>query len=65
MMSIKEEREYEVIRSNLEYDVVGTQDDPGPYFRSVLPWKVDKTNLGNNKSVVLGTGYSSCNFEEN
>ena len=55
MMSIKEEREYEVIRSNLEYDAIGTQADPGPYFRSSLPWEIDKSNLGNNRSAVLGT----------
>ena len=55
MMSIKEEREYEVIKSNLKYDAVGEDMDPGPYWRSVLPWEVDRKTLGDNKSVVLGT----------
>ena len=54
-MSIKEEKEYELIRSNLLYDAVGTVDDPGPFWRSSLPWTVDRRNLGNNRSVVLGT----------
>ena len=55
LMSIKEEREYEVIRSNLKYDPDGTINDPGPYWRSSLPWEVDRRTLGDNKSVVLGT----------
>ena len=38
ILSIKEEKEYEVIRGNLEYDAVGTESDPGPYWRSNLPW---------------------------
>ena len=54
-MSIKEEKEYELIRSNLQYDAVGTVDDPGPFWRSSLPWTLDRRNLGNNRSVVLGT----------
>ena len=55
VMSIREEREYEVIRNNLKYDPVGSESDPGPYFRSALPCLVDKNSLGNNKSVILGT----------
>ena len=55
ILSLKEEKEYEVIKGNLNYDAIGTKEDPGPYFRSVLPWKVDRSTLGNNKSVVLGT----------
>ena len=54
LRSIKEEREYEVIKSNLEYDPVGTSSDPGPYWRSVFPWTVDRNILGDNKSAVLG-----------
>ena len=55
LKSLKEEREYELIKSNLTYDPVGNETDSGPYWRSVLPWQVDKKVLGNNKSVVLGT----------
>ena len=55
ILSIKEEKEYEVIRGNLEYDAVGTESDPGPYWRSNLPWETDRETLGENKSVVLGT----------
>ena len=54
-MSIKNEKEYQKFKNNLSYDPVGSQDDPGPYFRSKLPWKVDKDMLGDNKRVVLGT----------
>ena len=55
LMSLKQEREYEVYRSNLEYDPVGNENDPGPYWRSKFPWIEDRTTLGDNKSVVLGT----------
>ena len=44
-MSIKEERDYELIKENLESNPVGTLEDPGPYWRSVLPWEVDNISL--------------------
>ena len=55
LKSIKEEKDYEVIRGILEYDSTGSEQNPGPYWRSVLPWEVDKQNLGNNHSMVHGT----------
>ena len=36
VMSIRKEKEYQVIRNNLTYDTVGSESDPGPYFRSLL-----------------------------
>ena len=59
-MSIKNEREYEIMKNNLHYDPVGSKEDPGPYWRSKFPWEIDRDTLGDNKSVVLGTlnGYS-------
>ena len=54
-MSLQNERKYEVFKSNLTYDPVGTVTDPGPYWKSKLPRVVDKGVLGDNKKAVLGT----------
>ena len=53
-MSLKDEREYEKFKSNLKYEKDGTTDDPGPYWRTSFPWNVDRNQLINNKSAVLG-----------
>ena len=54
-MLIQNEKKYQAFKDNLTYDPVGTKNDPGPYWRSTLPWKVDRNVLGDNKKVVLGT----------
>ena len=53
-MSLKDEREYERFKSNLKYEEDGTFDDPGPFWRTSYPWNVDRNQLINNKSAVLG-----------
>ena len=54
-MSLRNEKKYETFRNNLTYDAVGTQSDPGPYWRSSLPWVVDRSSLADNRKVVMGT----------
>ena len=53
-MSLKDEREYERFQSNLKYEEDGSMDDPGPYWRTSYPWNIDRHQLTNNKSAVLG-----------
>ena len=53
-MSLKDEREYKKFKSNLKYERDGTEDDPGPYWRTSFSWNIDKNLLVNNKSAVLG-----------
>ena len=53
-MSLKDEREYEKFKSNLTYEEQGTQDDPGPYWRTSYPWNIDKRELVDNVAAVLG-----------
>jgi hypothetical protein len=53
-MSIKDERDYEKFKSLMHLDETGTEEDPGPYWVSTLPWTVEKSDLVNNKSAVLG-----------
>ena len=53
-MSLKDEREYEKFKSNLKYERYGTEDNPGPYWRTSFPWNIDKNLLINNKFTVLG-----------
>ena len=53
-MSIKDEEEYEKFQSLMHLDSVGTEDDPGPYWVSSLPWNIDKDTLVDNKAAVLG-----------
>ena len=53
-MSLQDEREYVKFRDNLIYDEKGTDDDPGPYWRTKLPWNVDRNELADNKPAVLG-----------
>ena len=52
-MSLKNERLYELFRSNMVYDEKGTQDNPGPYWRSKLPFLIDRHELSDNKRQVL------------
>ena len=52
-MSLKNERLYELFRNNMVYDEKGTQNDPGPYWRSKLPFLVDRHILPDNKKQVL------------
>ena len=53
-MSLKDEREYEIFSSKLSYDVKGTREDPGPYWRASYPWLLPKEDLIDNKPAVLG-----------
>ena len=53
-MSIKDERDYAKFQSLMYLDVKGTLIDPGPYWVSNLPWSIEKGDLTNNKSAVLG-----------
>ena len=52
-MSLKNERLYEMFRNNMIYDEKGTPEDPGPYWRSKLPFIVDRHELSDNKKNVL------------
>ena len=52
-MSLHDEREYYKFRSNLIYDETGTDTDPGPYWRTRLPWNIDRNELVDNKAAVI------------
>ena len=51
-MSIKDEREYQKFKSLMYLDTAGTDDDPGPYWRTGFPWTVEPSDLVDNKAVV-------------
>ena len=51
-MSIKEEREYESFKSLMYLDELGTEDDPGPYWRTEYPWTIEPEDLVDNKAAV-------------
>ena len=53
-MSLQDEREYIKFKDNLIYDEEGVEDDPGPYWRTKLPWNIDKMELADNRPAVLG-----------
>ena len=53
-MSIKEEKAYKRFRDNMVLDKVGSQDDPGPYWRTTYPWLVPRSDLVDNYGAVLG-----------
>ena len=53
-MSLKDERDYELFSSKLNYDKEGTKDDPGPYWRASYPWLLPREDLIDNKPAVLG-----------
>ena len=53
-MSIKDEREYNKIKEQMEYDPIGTPEDPGPYWKTNLPFNVDRKELKSNFPAVLG-----------
>ena len=48
-MSLKDERDYNLFKSNMRYDEEGTPDDPGPYWRVKYPWIKPKEELECNK----------------
>ena len=52
-MTIKEERQYKNFKSLMDLDPVETEDDPGPYWVSKLPWTKRKEELVINKPAVL------------
>lgn len=51
-MSIKEEKEYERFKSLMYLDVTGSEEDPGPYWRTKFPWTVEPSDLIDNKRAV-------------
>ena len=53
-MSLHDEREYTKLKNNLVYNETGTEKDPGPYWTTKLPWRIDRTELIDNKPAVLG-----------
>ena len=59
-MSLRDERKYERFKSCMEYDVEGTKEDPGPYWRVSYPWDVDRHSLPDNKPAVLGVMNSTA-----
>ena len=59
MMSIKEEKAYHRFRSNMILDKVGTEEDPGPYWRTTYPWVVPRHDLVNNELAVRGVMMST------
>ena len=53
-MSVKDKLAYNRFIKNLTYEETGSEDDPGPYWRTIYPWIVDKKNLLDNLPTVLG-----------
>ena len=53
-MSLQDERAYVQFKDNLIYDEKGTEEDPGPYWRTKLPWNIDRKEMVHNKPAVLG-----------
>ena len=53
-MSLKEDRELEHFESLMYLEEQGTAKDPGPYWVTRQPWKIDKENLVDNKPAILG-----------
>ena len=37
----------------MHLDISGTEDDPGPYWRTKFPWTVEPSDLIDNKKAVL------------
>ena len=58
-MSLKEEREYKKFRQNMFLDEVGTEADPGPYWRTSYPWSVPKEDLIDNLPAVTAIMHST------
>ena len=61
-MSLKEERELEHFESLMYLKEQGTAKDPGPYWVTRQPWKIDKENLVDNKPAVLGNFFIKSNL---
>ena len=59
VMSIKEEKAYNRFRNNMVLDKVGTEEDPGPYWRTTYPWIVPREDLVNNEPAVRGVMMST------
>ena len=58
-MTLKEEKEYQKFKDNMYLDVEGTEDDPGPYWRTSYPWLIPKTDLEDNYDAVHGVMMST------
>ena len=53
-MSVKDKLAYNRFAKNLTYEETGSEYDPSPYWRTIYPWIVDRENLPDNLSAVLG-----------
>lgn len=58
-MSIKDEKEYEKFKSLMQLDVLGTEEDPGPYWRTGFPWTVEPSDLVDNRAAVTAVMHST------
>ena len=58
-MSIKEEKQYEKFKSLMYLDEEGTLEDPGPYWRTKFPWKLNPNELVNNRPAVTAMMYAT------
>ena len=54
-MSLEQERKLEQFKQNLKYEPEGVPDDPGPYWRTSLPWTRDRESLPDNYKAVYAT----------
>ena len=57
-MSIKDEKLYEEFKNLMHLDLIGTSDDPGPYWRTQFPWTVEPNDLINNKAAITAVMFS-------
>ena len=64
-MSIKDEKEYAKFRKNMFLDEVGTEDDPGPYWRTKYPWNIPREDLVDNFPAVFSTMKATAKKLEN
>ena len=58
-MSLKDERDYERFKSLMYLDSAGTDEDPGPYWRTSFPWTIEPKDLVDNKAAVAAVMYST------
>ena len=58
-MSIKDEKEYEKFKSLMYLDVEGTEEDPGPYWRTGFPWTIEPSDLVDNKAAVTAVMHTT------
>ncbi len=59
-MTIEDEKKYKQLRKNMFLDKEGTEEDPGPYWRTSYPWVVPREDLVNNLPAVLGVMHSTA-----